>query len=127
MQVAFRAHMPVHHDGNCKVQLDRTKLQMSKYQVVAILPPSKDKELWLCDKCSTIEGIGACAGKPPAKLTKLEAFTAGGLARTVAAAATCPFTIVKTRMEYTGAGRPVPVVVLLAVSLVLPSAQQDWQ
>ena len=54
---ASRAHMPVHHDRNSKVQLDRTMLQMSKYQVVAILPPSKGKELWLCDKCSTIEGL----------------------------------------------------------------------
>lgn len=36
------------------------------------------------------------------KLTKPEAFFTGGLARAAAAAATCPFTVVKTRMEYTG-------------------------
>ena len=29
---------------------------------------------------------------------------AGGLSRTLAAVAACPFTIVKTRMEYSGAG-----------------------
>lgn len=31
---------------------------------------------------------------------------AGGLSRTLAAVAACPFTIVKTRMEYSGAGAP---------------------
>ncbi len=36
------------------------------------------------------------------KLTKAEAFLAGGVARAAAAAATCPFTVVKTRMEYAG-------------------------
>ena len=38
------------------------------------------------------------------RLTKTEAFLAGGAARAVAAAATCPVTVVKTRMEYTGSG-----------------------
>ena len=34
---------------------------------------------------------------------------AGGAARAVAAAATCPITIVKTRMEMTGASAPYAV------------------
>ena len=50
-----------------------------------------------------------CTGRHPERLTKLEAFLSGGLARTVAAAATCPFTVVKTRMEFTGSGQPVQV------------------
>ena len=50
-----------------------------------------------------------CAGLHPEKLTKLEAFLSGGLARAVAAAATCPFTVLKTRMEFTGSGQPVQV------------------
>ena len=50
-----------------------------------------------------------CAGRHPERLTKLEAFLSGGLARAVAAAATCPFTVVKTRMEFTGSGQPVQV------------------
>ena len=36
------------------------------------------------------------------KLTKPEAFFTGGFARATAAAVTCPFTVVKTRMEYAG-------------------------
>ena len=63
------------------------------------------------------EHIHECvAGRSPAKLTKFEAFLSGGLARTVAAAATCPFTLVKTRMEYTGGGRPVQVGPVACVS-----------
>ena len=34
------------------------------------------------------------------KLTGLEAFVTGGTSRAVAAAALCPVTVVKTRMEY---------------------------
>ncbi len=34
------------------------------------------------------------------KLTPLEAFVTGGSSRAVAAAALCPVTVVKTRMEY---------------------------
>ena len=46
---------------------------------------------------------GAPAASPE-KLTRTEAFLAGGAARAVAAAVTCPVTVVKTRMEYTGGG-----------------------
>lgn len=52
------------------------------------------------------------AGHSPGKLTKFEAFFCGGLARTVAAAATCPFTLVKTRMEFTGGGQSGQVLEL---------------
>ena len=55
------------------------------------------------------ENSHLCAGRHPERLTKLEAFLSGGLARAVAAAATCPFTVVKTRMEFTGSGQPVQV------------------
>ena len=55
MQVACRAHMLVHHHGNGKAQLDRTKA--ADGQISSGCHPSKDKELWLCDKCSTIGGL----------------------------------------------------------------------
>ncbi|CAK0784193.1 hypothetical protein CVIRNUC_007397 [Coccomyxa viridis] len=56
-------------------------------------------------------------GRHPERLTKLEAFLSGGLARTVAAAATCPFTVVKTRMEFTGSGQPVQGMVSMMVGI----------
>lgn len=62
----------------------------------------------ICRSCQ--ESHPCSAGHSPGKLTKLEAFLCGGLARTVAAAATCPFTLVKTRMEYTGGSQPGQVV-----------------
>ncbi|KAK9825889.1 hypothetical protein WJX81_001859 [Elliptochloris bilobata] len=49
---------------------------------------------------------GAQQGNAKPQLTPWEAFVAGGAARAVAAAATCPITVVKTRMEMTGAASP---------------------
>lgn len=70
-----------------------------------------------CSTCvATAEQLWICAGRPPRKLTKLEAFISGGLARAVAAAATCPFTLVKTRMENTGGGQPVQVEISVHVN-----------
>ena len=51
--------------------------------------------------------INAAASLGSRELGKMEAFFAGGTARGVAAAATVPFTIVKTRMEYQGAGAQI--------------------
>ena len=51
--------------------------------------------------CHIYPAAGGLKGR---ELGKMEAFFAGGTARGVAAAATVPFTIVKTRMEYQGAG-----------------------
>ena len=42
---------------------------------------------------------GGCAGASD-KLTGVEAFVTGGTSRAIAAAALCPVTVVKTRMEY---------------------------
>lgn len=36
------------------------------------------------------------------QLSSMESFVVGGLARTIAAVVTCPITVVKTQMEYTG-------------------------
>jgi len=72
--------------------------------------------LWIGMRASNKHVKEGVAGGSPAKLTKFEAFVSGGLARTVAAAATCPFTLVKTRMEYTGGGRPVQVGPVACVS-----------
>lgn len=41
---------------------------------------------------------------PADKHASLRSRLPGGLSRTLAAVAACPFTIVKTRMEYSGAG-----------------------
>ena len=51
---------------------------------------------------------GLAPGQKP-QLRPWEAFLAGGGARAVAAAATCPITVVKTRMEMTGAAAPYRV------------------
>jgi hypothetical protein len=53
------------------------------------------------------------------ELGKLEAFFAGGIARGVAAAATVPFTIAKTRMEYQGPNAQIYKVVILASEWLL--------
>lgn len=44
--------------------------------------------------------------------------TAGGLSRTLAAVAACPFTIIKTRMEYSGAGGHAYTGTLQALSSI---------
>lgn len=60
MRVACRAHTLVHYHGNGKAQLDRTKA--ADDQISSGGHPSKDKELWLCDKCSTIGGLSPVQG-----------------------------------------------------------------
>ncbi len=52
--------------------------------------------------CTHSGFIGCAAHDQGTELSKLEAFFSGGFARAIAAAATVPFTIVKTRMEYQG-------------------------
>ena len=57
--------------------------------------------------CKSPQKDLAAAGLESRELGKMEAFFAGGTARGVAAAATVPFTIVKTRMEYQGASTQI--------------------
>lgn len=63
----------------------------------------------LCMVDDSESGMGTCLGpaatghRPPTTLRR-PSLPAGGLSRTLAAVAACPFTIVKTRMEYSGAG-----------------------
>ena len=64
-----------------------------------------------------------CAGSRH-QLSGVEAFLTGALARTMAAAATCPFTIIKTRMEYSGSGRILYSVRCLLTLQILAAAAQ---
>lgn len=43
------------------------------------------------------------AGQKHGQLTPVQAFMSGGISRGIAAAVTCPVTVVKTRMEYVSA------------------------
>ena len=96
----------------------------------AALPSTRSGRVQECKAMLGIKYTGQerftfCAGpgaSAPQRLTKAEAFLAGGLARGVAAAATCPVTVVKTRMEYGGGTAVYKVPTLPGSSVASPKS-----